>query len=643
MNKFVNISKILIIILFSSLIIYMINYYFFMHDAYEEKLLAKTSQIVELGSPPRGRIFDRNGIILVDNIPIKNVVFKYEKGLDLKNSAKMLFPFFTDDNPLDSEFISYYEAYYEEDDLLTKEEKTLIKERKLVKDDVLKPKILSLKDSFSSKEKILAKIYGMIASGYLYESKVLIKDATDEEINALLKANIPGVDIEIGYKRYYPYGNVLKDIFGSIGKIQEETKEYYLSHNYNLNDEVGTSYLEYYYEDYLKGTKAKYLVNNDYSLTKISDEIKGNDLYLSIDINIQLNLEKIIEDNLSLAKKMPNTNYLNDTYLILSDPNTSEIISLIGKRYLKENTFNDININTISSSYTVGSVVKGASISVGYKYNLINPNEYILDSCIKLKFQPQKCSFKPLGYINAITALKYSSNYYQFLIALHLAGQDYYPNMELNVSEEDFNKYRSMLASYGLGIKTGIDLPLETTGQKGEKISGDLLLNLAIGQYDTYTPMQIMTYINTISSSGKRRSPSLVSYIKDIHGNIIYQNNYAVQEEVDLPLENINLIKEGFKAVMESGGTGAGFIDPKYKPAGKTGTSESFLDSDNDKVIDTETISLTLASYFPYDNPKYSLVILTPHISYVGGSNDYVYFMPAKISREVTNFLDTIN
>ena len=114
-------------------------------------------------------------------------------------------------------------------------------------------------------------------------------------------------------------------------------------------------------------------VNNDYSLTKISDEIRGNDLYLSIDINIQLNLEKIIEDNLSLAKKMPNTNYLNDTYLILSNPNTSEIISLIGKRYLKENTFNDINVGTITSSYTVGSVVKGATISVGYKYNLIKP------------------------------------------------------------------------------------------------------------------------------------------------------------------------------------------------------------------------------------------------------------------------------
>ncbi len=643
MNKFSNIYKIIIYVLSISLLSYIIAIYITKNKDYEEKLLSKTNQIVELGSPPRGRILDRNGIVLVDNIAIKNIVYKYQKGFDIKSTVSLLAKYIYDDNTSDTDIITYYKAYYDADRLLTKEEKELISQRKKDKDKLLKEKILALKDTISPEERNLAKLYSMLTNGYLYESKIIVKDASEELIESILREDIPGIEIEVGYKRYYPFGNTLKDIFGSVGRITAEEKEAYLNKGYSLNDEVGNSYLEEYYEDYLKGTKAKYLVNEDYTLTQLSPEIRGNDLYLSIDINIQQNLEKIVEDNLALAKMMPNTNYLNDTYLILTKPNTSEIIALVGKRYLKDNTFNDINVGTITSSYTVGSVVKGATISVGYKYDLINPDEYILDGCIKLAYQPAKCSFKSLGYINAISALKYSSNYYQFLIALHAANQEYVPGMYFDATKEDFNKYRSMLASYGLGIKTGIDLPGEVTGQKGKKISGDLLLNLAIGQYDTYTPMQIMTYINTVANNGQRRSPSLVEYIKDRSGNIVFKNNHDTKETVDISPDSMALIKEGFKAVMEPEGTGAGFIDPKYNAAGKTGTSESFLDSDNDGVIDTETITLTIASYYPYDNPEYSFVILSPNASFVGASSDYIYVMPAKISREVTNYLDTIS
>lgn len=643
MNKFIRVYKIIVFLLFSSLISYLIIMFVTKNKEYEYKLLSKTNQIVELGNPPRGRIFDRNGIVLVDNIAIKNIVYKYQKGFNIKEAAVKIAKYLYDDTATDNEIITYYKAYYDVNKLLNDEEIALISERKINEEKLINKKILALKDTISSEEKNLAKIYATMANGYLYEEKILVKDADAELIDNIIRENIPGIEIETGYKRYYPYGNLLKDVFGTVGKITSEDKDNYLNKGYTLNDEVGNSFLEEYYEDYLKGTKAKYLVNDDYSLTMISPEVKGNDLYLSIDINIQKNLEKIVEDNLELAKTMPNTNYLNDTYLILTNPNTSEIIAMVGKRYIKSSTFNDINVNTISSSYTVGSVVKGATISVGYKYDLINPDEYILDGCVKLAYQPAKCSFKSLGYINAISALKYSSNYYQFLIALHLAKEEYIPGMYLNVTEEEFNKYRSMLASYGLGTKTGIDLPKETSGQKGKIISGDLLLNLAIGQYDTYTPMQLMTYINTVASSGERKSPSLVSYIKDVKGSIIWQNKYETKEQVDISEEDMLLIKEGFKAVMEPGGTGAGFIDNKYKPAGKTGTSESFLDSDNDGVIDTETISLTIASYYPYDDPKYSLVILTPNASFKGASSDYIYVMPAKISREVTNYLDTIS
>ena len=642
MNKFSNIYKIVVLGIFISLLSYMIIIYINRHNIYEQKLLLKTNKIVELGNPVRGRILDRNGNVLVDNIAIKNIVFKYQKGIDIKNSAEKISKYIFDDNASDNDIIIYYNDYYDTDELLTDEERRLIDERKIQKEDVINEKILALKDTLSAEEKSLAKIYSTMSKGFPYESKIIVKEADNKLVDEIIREDIPGISVETGYKRYYPYGNVLKDVFGTVGKITFEEKDKYLDKGYNLDDEVGNSFLEAYYEDYLKGTKAKYLVNEDYSLTEISPMVKGNDLYLSIDINIQKELENIVESNIALAKLMPNTNYLNDTYLILTNPNTSEIIALIGKRYLKDGMFNDINVSTITSSYTVGSVVKGATISVGYKYGLINPDEYILDGCIKLAYQPAKCSFKSLGYINAITALKYSSNYYQFLIALHLTGNEYIPGMFLDVTEKEFDIYRKMLSSYGLGIKTGIDLPGEAQGQKGQKISGDLLLNLAIGQYDTYTPMQIMTYINTIAMAGNRKAPSLVSYIKNANDKIIWQNKYEVKEKVDIDNNDIELIKRGFKAVMESGGTGWGYMDPKFNGAGKTGTSESFLDSDNDGVIDTETITLTIGSYYPYDNPKYSFLILSPNISFAGASSDYIYYMPAKISREITAYLDTL-
>ena len=376
---------------------------------------------------------------------------------------------------------------------------------------------------------------------------------------------------------------------------------------------------------------------SDNTLKLIKNEIKGNDLYLSIDINLQLKVDEIIQNNLIMAKKYPNTEYLTDSYVIISNPNTGAIRAISGQRYLSNEEFNDVVINNISSSFTMGSVVKGATISVGYKYNLINPGEKIYDSCVKLNHLTAKCSWKDLGYLDSVTALEQSSNYYQFLLAIGLTGNKYTPNMDLDVSEREFNIYRDMLSKYGLGIKTGIDLPNEKIGLIGKTISPDLLLNLAIGQYDTYTPIELISYINTIASNGKRRKPALMQYIKN-NDEIIYENTYDVVDTVDISLEDMDLIHQGFYKVM-NGGTGNGFMNKNLIPAGKTGTSESFLDFDNDGNIDTATLTLTLAGYFPYENPEYSMVIISPNASRRNESYDYIYYITSRISREITNYI----
>ena len=630
------IIKKIIISSFIFLFIYIIFYYINTNHYYKTLYEEKNTIIFEGPSAPRGRIYDASGNVLVDNILINNIVFYNIKNIDKLSVAKMLNNIITLDSPTDKEIIEYYKQNFNIYKLLSDEEIDLIKKRKLDKDIIINERILESLNNLTNEEKSLIKIYNLLISGYEYEPKIILSEISDELINKIISANIPGIKIESSYERYYPYNETLKNIFGSVGKIPYEQKDEYLNNGYYLSDTVGLSYLEKYYDKYLQGTKAVYKYENN-NIKLLKEEKKGNDLYLSIDINLQIKVDEIIKNNLIKAKKYPNTDYLTDSYVIISSPKTGEIKAISGQRLLKEEQFNDIVINNISSSFTMGSVVKGATISVGYQNNLIDPNKKILDSCVKLKNQTEKCSWKELGYLNSVTALEQSSNYYQFLLAIKLAGKEYFPNMELNVTKKEFDIYRNMLSSYGLGIKTGIDLPNEKIGLIGEKTAPDLLLNLAIGQYDTYTPIELITYINTIGDYGKRRKPSLVRYIKN-NDDIIYENKYEVVSNVDIKKEDMDLIHKGFYYVMNRG-TGNGFMSKKVKPAGKTGTSESFLDLDNDGIIDTSTLTLTLAGYFPYDDPTYSLVVICPNTSYKNSKHDYIYYLTSRISREITDFM----
>lgn len=77
----------------------------------------------------------------------------------------------------------------------------------------------------------------------------------------------------------------------------------------------------------------------------------------------------------------------------------------------------------------------------------------------------------------------------------------------------------------------------------------------------------------------------------------------------------------------------------KLNFAGKTGTSESFLDTNNDNIVDTATISSTFTGFYPVDNPKFSIVVITPNVSHKNGKTDAFYFGASKITKELVTFL----
>lgn len=613
-------------------------------EEYQEKLLAKTEVYVSGSSAPRGRILDTNGNLLVDNIGVKTIYYNKIKGINIEDEieiAKKLADILTID-PAGTKALKDYWLVTNSngESLITEEEYKLLEERKLTNNDITDLKYERITEemlnSFSDIEKKAAHIYSLMNDGYVYSKKEILKDVSESEYAKVIESNIPGITGELSWERIYLYGDTLKNIFGSIGLIPEERKEEYLSSGYELTDTVGLSYLEYEYEEYLKGTKAEYLVNSDNTLTLVSEEKRGNDLVLSIDINLQLKVEEIIKDKIILGDKYPNTDYYKDSYALVSDPNNGSILAIAGIRRNDDDSWSDISLNTINKSFTIGSAVKGATIAVGYNYGLIEMDKYITDSCVKLYLVPEKCSFKGLGRINDLTALAYSSNYYQYLIAIGLTGNTYKPNIKLNATEEHFKIYRNMLASFGLGVKTEIDLPGEQTGIIGKTIADDLLLNLAIGQYDTYTPVEVLQYINSLAT-GKRTALSLMKEIKS-NDDVILSNESTVLNEIELEQVYLDRIREGLKLVL-SEGTGRIYVDKSINAAGKTGTSESFYDSNSDGTVDVATITSTFAGYFPSDDPKFSVVVITPNISHNNGSNDTMYYGASKITKDITNYL----
>ena len=620
-------------------------FFIYSKSVYYENILEKKTLIYVNGSSaPRGRILDTNGKVLVDNIGVKTIYYNKLKEIDKNEEIEISYKLanILTINEASSDVLKEFWLVLNNNgkELITDEEYELLNERKLTNDDLESKKRERITDemleNFNYIDKKAANIYDLMNDGYNYSKKEILRNVAEEEYAKVIESNIPGITGELSWERKYLYEDILKNILGRIGSIPKELKDEYLNNGYELTDIVGLSYLEYQYEEYLKGTKAKYLVNNDNTLTMVEEEKRGNDLVLSIDIDIQLKVEEILKDKILLGKKYPNTDYYKDSYALVSNPNTGNIIAIAGIRHNSDDSWSDISLNNINKSFTVGSVVKAATIAVGYDNNLIEMGKYLNDGCVKLYLVPQKCSFKKLGKINDLTALAMSSNYYQYLIAIGITGNTYKPNIKLNANETHFQIYRDMLASFGLGVQTGIDLPNESIGIIGSTIADDLLLNLAIGQYDTYTPVEVLQYINSVAT-GNRISLSLMKEIKD-NDDIILKNEVNVLNKVALDDVYLNRIREGLKLVL-SEGTGKIYVNKEINAAGKTGTSESFYDSDNDGAVDVSTISSTFAGYFPADNPEYSVVVITPNISHNNGSNDTMYYGASKITKDITNYL----
>ena len=635
---------VLIILLFSTIIGRLFQLQVLDTEKYTEDLIASTEKIIEGPSAPRGRIYDRNYNLLVDNKAVKTIYYKKESGVTTKEEIELAYAIAdminVDYSKLSEKMLKTF-WYKNNTDAakakITDEEYQKYQERKLTDTDIqnmIYERITEedLKD-YNDRDKETAYIYYLMNKGYSYSEKIIKnKDVTDEEY-ALISENIDtlsGFNTKLDWERIYLYGDVFKSILGTVSSstqgIPKELSSYYLDNGYSLDDRVGISYLEYQYENYLKGTKATYKVTsgNEYELVSVGK--RGDDIVLTIDIELQKYLEETLSNEVLTAKYEANTNYYDHSFAIVSDPRNGEILAMAGKQVKQDENgkyyVTDYTPGVVTTSVTSGSIVKGASILVGYKYGAIQIGEYEMDECIKIKATPEKCSWRNLGYINDITALAYSSNVYQYKIAIKVGKGNYQYNQALSLDEDAFQKYRDMYASFGLGVLTGIDLPVESLGYSGKSTLPGHLLDFSIGQYDTYTPIQISQYINTLANGGTRYQPYLLKEVyeasenkEEKFGKKIYETESVELGHVDVEEKYMDRVHEGFRAVV-SFGLGTTYMG-NYQSigAGKTGTSQSFIDTDGDGTVDTETITTSFVGYTPYDNPKMSIVVVSPDIA----------------------------
>ncbi|YCA42899.1 penicillin-binding protein 2 [Bacillus sp. JZ8] len=613
----------------------------------EYKREAEAEQDSTVSNPaPRGKIYDRYHRSIVDNKPVNAITYTRvkndpEQSLKVaKKLAKLI------DKPTDKVTDRDMKDYW----ILIhpNKAKKLVPQSEIEKKELSDKKVYSLQldritkkelGTISAGEKEVIAIKREMDSGYKMTPQYIKNEGVTAKEYARVSENLadlPGVNTTTYWNRNYVYDGLLRSLIGNITRDDEglpkEQLDYYLTRDYGRNDQVGKSYLESRYEELLHGQKeqVEYINNSAGDILDtelIKEGQRGRDLVLTIDMELQKAVEESLTSHLKAQHNGANP-YMDRAFAIAMDPRTGDILALGGKRYqINEKTgkeeLTDYALGNLVSSYNMGSTVKGATILAGLDSGAIEPGTIINDQPVKIKGTKEKSSYTNMGPIGIGTALERSSNVYMFKTVMRMARANYVYDHSINIPKSTFDQLRNYYAQFGLGVETGLDLQNEFTGYQGSKYSPGFALDLGIGQYDTYTPLQLVQYVSTIANDGYRVRPQLLKEVRestvneDQEGKILYESEPEILNRISMKQEYIDVIQNGFRRVMvgAKGTAATTFRNATYNPAGKTGTAESFY-TEGKRPKGTEPPSVenhTLVGYAPYDNPEIAFAVVVPY------------------------------
>ncbi|RPF55622.1 peptidoglycan D,D-transpeptidase FtsI family protein [Aquisalibacillus elongatus] len=637
-----NILFFIIFILFSLLIL-QLGVVQILNGEEAQQEVNRTDKVVSETPVPRGKIFDRNGEIVVDNEQKYAITYTPRRNVQPEDNlriAEQLSQYMdmetgevTERDQKDYWLLKNWDKGFakldeEEKQLSDSDQYQLVLERitedelsTLTEDDM---KVAAIKRELDRATQLTPHV--IKSEGITKEEYAVIAENSHE---------MPGINVSTDWDRMVPY----QEFTSLIGTVRNRNRglprdkvNFYQNLNYKLNDRVGDRGIEEEYELYLQGNKEIREHITDKSGNVIKSEVirqgeRGKDIVLSIDMEMQQALDEIVqEEMLKVINENPNKNeHFDKTLAVMMDPNTGEVLAMSGQKYYEgdedtEPYFNNEAYRVLMDTHLPGSTVKGATVIAGLDSGVIEPGETFRDQPLRFRGSQDKVSWTPgIGVVDDIDAIKRSSNIYMYRTAMRLGGHwDYTPNESLRYNGEGFDLLSSYYRQFGLGSYTGVDYPREENGFLGSDVKANDVLEMAIGQHENYTAMQLVQYVSTIANGGYRMEPHIVKQINNPTNdgsNSVYEANEPnVLNKVNVPDEYIERVQEGFRQVFqEPGGTASyRFSDAEYSPAGKTGTAESAIyPGDNIRI---DTLNLLLVGYAPHDDPEVAFAIVAPHL-----------------------------
>jgi len=530
------------------------------------KKLAEQNRIRIIKIPaPRGIIYDRNGIPLVENIP---------------SFAALISPEYSDKVDIN-----------------------------------LLAKILNI-----PREEIEKKISKKSESIYM---PIRIKeDLTFKEI-AMLEARrseLPGLIIETEIKRHYPFGPATAHLLGYLGKITEEqiknNPQYQSLPSYFM---VGQTGLEKIFDDELRGIPGEKIIEVDalgreLRLIKESPPIKGEDIYLTIDALLQESAYKAFENHAgAFVAIKPDT---GEILALLSfpsfDPNVF-VEGITGQHWneLINNPQNPLLNRAIQGLYAPGSTFKIITALAGLEEGVITPDKVLVNCTGGISFgQWTFGCWKKEGHgpVNLRRALVESCDVYFYELGRILGIKK-------------IHKYATLL---GLGSPTGFNsdeksglVPDEEWKKNVKKTSwflGDTF-NTAIGQgFLKVTPLQMARVMATVVNGGIKITPYII------------RGTETKKESLNLNPENLEIIKDALSGVVnETNGTASAARSYMIKFGGKTGTVQVVSKKLKEKVS-KEKVSYKniehhawFIGFAPVENPEMAFSVIVEHGGSGGG------------------------
>ena len=587
-------------------------------EDYAAKLENYSSQ-KQTDSTARGEMVDRNGKVIAKTVSSHNIVYFPPKDTTSEEQWKLAQTFAKDfkvdhKGMTNSDYQDLYMFLHKDEkgnkdsgkNLLSEQEKetlTAEEQEKKIRSRITMKMVNELadddiKDAFS--------VYLSMRKLPNNQNKVILEDVDSDSVAKLMenKDKYRGFDVNLGsWKREYPYKDTLRDVLGSITTskqgVPSELRSYYEAMGYSLTDRVGQSGLEKQYEDLLSGTPRVSEISYDSDGTAIMNETSsgknGYDLHLTIDVELQKKVDDILEDTLKKYAGTAGREKFKKAIVVLMNPQTGEIYAMSGKYLDEDGKIQNYSSGAYLDAFASGSVVKGATVYMMLDQGIQTRYSTEQDEEMKIAGTPFKRSFNTYGTVNSIRALVVSSNVYMFKSVIKLAGGNYVYNQPLGITNEmaqkTFKLMRNYYSMFGLGTKTGLDVPNEAQGFTGNTMNPGLLLDYSIGQYDNYTPIQLVQYAATIANGGKKVQPKLVNTATEVNTDYtVYENKTQVLSALPGSKEDLETIQMGFREVV----AGEHAIDPikslDVQVAAKTGTAE---------VEDFTNASLV--GYAPYD------------------------------------------